>query len=159
MDPNNNQNNPNSTTPQQSVPQPPVQNSTLPVSSVPPSQPVVPASISSTPTQVPPSPSSVPPQVTPPVSSSPVKPPEKHTYLPFLIVLLFIVLLALVYTLINGSFTKRESTAQTTPYPTVIPVATKMPTPTLSPEEELNTIDIGSPESDLIDIKKDVQGL
>lgn len=90
----------------------------------------------------------------PPVSPQPMMSeghgPSKLLWLMIFLLLGLFVILVVVY--LRGGLKTEAPTTQTL-YPTVVP------SPTLTDEQDVNNIDLGSIEADLRDIKADLQAL
>lgn len=117
--------------------------------------------------ELPISPPSVQVQAPPPLDVPPMQPSEggssKPSKLLLVLLIVFAVVLAgLVYTLLNGSFLKSAPVPvekPVSPIPTGAEVSTPEATPTLSAEDELNQVDVGSIEAELEEVKTDLDGL
>lgn len=140
MDPNNNQ---------------PASADTNPLQQALPAQPVVAAPVPSPePTQPTPPPPAAP--ITAPVAPlAPTEKPKGNKKLMVLLILLLLLIAGMgVYVFFAQSQIQKTQQVSTDNQSAVIPTATAVPT--IAPE---NDLELASPEADLLDIEKDLQGL
>ncbi len=119
-----------------------------------PVQPVISQPVMSVP---PPAQPPAPPQT--PVMTA-VPPAPKTSKLLWLLLIVFaFVLAALVYVMLNGSFLNKPSNQPTSLTPITVVSPTVVPSPTLTVEQQVQGIDVGSPEGDIQNLKTDLEGL
>lgn len=130
---------------------------------VPPPVPsVTPAPVSVSPPQsVMVEPTSPPPPVDIPVTNDSSNQSSKPSKLLLALLVVFAIVLAgLVYALLSGSLLKTSTQEESlSPIPVSTDLTPPEPSPTLTDEEELNTVDVSSIEAELDDVKTDLEGL
>ena len=84
-------------------------------------------------------------------------PPNSKMVLFIAVGILLLIVLGVTYFL--ATKLNNQNNAQVTPAPTQVPTPTLTPTPTPLSEEDIETIDLGSPETDLKGIEDDVKQL